>query len=340
MPHHVLEMFKRQRAETPGAPDGVGEAPHRSHIFPKFLKRLSAIDRPTVLDLGRLTGGNIEILTRLGCKVQVDDLVSAADERAAARETAEGRGAQAPGTGVTAVAEVPGAAAPPTGAGSVLAEPAIDAATAPVAATTSAAPRLVQAAGSLGPAGTIGRSGAAAGSRPSRHIVLPPRQFGRSTAAPGAANAARATAPEPTPLSAAFSYADGSFDAILAWDLINYYDPQSARRLAGEIGRILKPGGLVYGWIHSKPLHHPDGPRRFRIVDETKIQEEPFAGRAIPRHIYQNRDLQKMFTDQRIVEMYFLKNGVREMLMEKRAPGSAPPPGTPIARPSPRFRVE
>src|SRR5262245_48192190 len=177
-------MFKRQQPET-GGPDGVGEASHRSHIFPKFLKRLSAIDRPTVLDLGRLSGANIEIFARLGCRVQVDDLVSAADERAAARGAAEGRGAHAPASGVTAVGEVPGAAAPQTGAGSAMAAPAIEAATPPAAtipATTApAASRLAPVPGSAGPGALPLRpgGGATAGPRPTRHIVLPPRQFGR-----------------------------------------------------------------------------------------------------------------------------------------------------------------
>jgi len=334
----VLDLFRRPRPQTPAGPDGPGDATHRSHVFPKFLKRLSLIDRPTVLDLGRLSGGNIEIFARLGCRVQIEDLVMAADERAAATG----------GSGVTAA---PGDGPP---AGTVPA-PAVPTGPATTAARTDGA-ALDAAPGVTTPGGVVtARSGAAApapaaaaagselppGTRPSRHIVLPPRHVGRTMAAPGAAGSARSAArPEPTPLSAGFSYADGSFDAILGWDLLNYYDPQSARRLAGEIGRILRPGGLVYGWLHSRSAQGPDGPRRFRILDEARLVEEPFAGRSLARHLYQNRDIEKMFADLRIAEMYFLKSGIREMLLEKRAPGSAPPPATPAARPRPRFRIE
>jgi SAM-dependent methyltransferase len=157
----------------------------------------------------------------------------------------------------------------------------------------------------------------------------------------GSAGSARPTASaEPTPLSAGFSYADGAFDAILAWDLVNYYDAQAARRLAGEMSRILKPGGFVYGWLHSRPAQGPDGPRRYRIIDATRIVEAEFTGRPLHRHLYQNRDIQKMFVDLRIVEMYFQKSGIREMLLEKRAPGSEPPPAIPAARPRSRFRID
>ncbi|HKQ97184.1 MAG TPA: hypothetical protein VJV75_04850, partial [Candidatus Polarisedimenticolia bacterium] len=92
--------------------------------------------------------------------------------------------------------------------------------------------------------------------------------------------------------------------------------------------------------FHSKSATGPDGPRRFRVLDETRFQVDPFSGRALPRHLYQNRDIEKMFTDLRIAELYFLKNGVREMMLEKRAPGAPPPAGTPPAKPRARFRLE
>ena len=337
----VLELFRRPRPQNPAGPEGPGDATHRSHVFPKFLKRLSLIERPTVLDLGRLSGGNIEIFARLGCRVQVEDLVMAADERAA------GAAHAAAGVAPMATGDDAPAGTTPAAAGPVAT------AAAPDAAGADATPRGTTNRGTTPEGAAPPGAGAPAaggpgselppGTRPSRRIVLPPRHVGRTTPAPGAAGTTRTAArPEPTPLSAGFSYADGAFDAILAWDLVNYYDPQSARRLAGEIGRILRPGGLVYGWLHSRsaPGPGPDGPRRFRILDEARLVEEPFAGRPLHRHLYQNRDIEKMFADLRIAEMYFLKSGIREMLLEKRAPGSAPPPATPAARPRPRFRIE
>ena len=202
----------------------------------------------------------------------------------------------------------------------------------PEAAGATAAPR--------DPGATAGRP-LPPGVRPSRRIVLPPRHQARPAAgADPNSPTRRVTTPAPSPLPSRFEHADASFDAILGWDLFNYYDPATERRVAAEVSRILKPGGLVFAWFHSRSAGAPDGPRRFRVLDETRFQVDPFDGRALPRHLYQNRDIEKMFTDLRIAELYFLKNGVREMMLEKRPPGSPAPAGTPPARPRPRFRLE
>src|SRR5262245_37326152 len=75
----MLDRLLRQRSRPPDGPDAPGES-LRSHVFPRFLKWLSARERPSVLDFGRLSGANIEIFARLGCRVQVEDLLAAAEE--------------------------------------------------------------------------------------------------------------------------------------------------------------------------------------------------------------------------------------------------------------------
>jgi SAM-dependent methyltransferase len=315
----MLDLFKRQGQKPPSG-SGGSDSPQRSHIFPKFLKRLVARGRPLVLDFGRLSGENIEIFARLGCRVQVDDLIAVAAEKAAeagadravtltpvgetdaatsaAREKPGAPGGAAPADGVTPIA---GSAAPPAAAG---------------------APK------SLAP-----------GARPSRRIVLPPRVFARQPgAAPGARPADRST--ERTPLATRFGYDDASFDGIVAWDLFNYYDAESGRAMAADIARILKPGGLVFAYFHARTLGVPPGPGRYRIVDEAHIESEPFSGRPMPHHVFQNRDIEKIFTGMRIAELYFLKSGVREMLLEKRAGAMPAPPAPPVARPRSRFRID
>jgi hypothetical protein len=46
-------------------------------------------------------------------------------------------------------------------------------------------------------------------------------------------------------------------------------------------------------------------------------------GPPLSRHVYQNRDIEKMFAGLAIVELYFLKNATRELLMEKKAARAA-----------------
>jgi len=328
----MLDRLLRQRSRPPDGPDDPSES-LRSHVFPRFLKWLSGRDHPSVLDLGRLSGGNIEIFARLGCRVQVEDLLAAAEEKIR------------PAAGEPTPTAEPMAAAP-------LPQVA-ESAPAPAAGASAAAPIEGPAAPAASASGPNGQGPTApdatpATGRPTRHIVLPPRVFSRTTVAgtngTNGGPAQRSYTPRQAlvtlPLPTSFGYPEASFDAIVGWDLFNYYDPEAARRMGPDLVRLLRPGGLVFATFHARREEAPDGPARHRIVDESHLQVAPHAGPPRARHLYQNRDIEKMFAGLKIVELYFLRHGVREMLLEKR-PGSGAPPaiGGP-ARPRPRFRIE
>ena len=308
----MLDLFRRQRGTAPDDPGGPDDLLLKSHIFPKFLKRLSARERPALLDLGRLSGGNIEIFARLGCRVQVEDLLAAVDERGSSPEPS-------PGAPIPATPEVHGVAE----ASPEPAAPALASASAPGAAQATTADAAPRDAAQRPP-----------GARPTRRIVLPPRMVGRTVAT---RNAASQAAPYRSPLPSALAYGDESLDALVAWDLLNYYDSESCRKMAAEVARVLKPGGLVFAYFHSRTQTDPERPHRFRIVDEAHLAVESAPGRPMRRHVLQNRDIEKLFTGMRIGELYFLKNGLREMMLEKRPASGAT---TPVARPRPRFRID
>jgi SAM-dependent methyltransferase len=308
----MLDMFRRQQENAPDESAGADEVLLRSHIFQKLLKRLSARERPTLLDLGCLSGANIEIFARLGCRVQVEDFVSSLAETCAVSEPSLA-------AALPATEEAPH----PNGNGG---PPSIAR-----AAEVAGGPPVSPAA--AGPA--VSSSTTAPGGRPSRRIVLPPRTFGRALPAKPASGP---KAPYRSPLPAALSYPDASLDAIVAWDLLNYYDPESMRRIAAEVSRVLKPGGILFAYFHSRMQDTLEAPQRFRIVDEKQLSVEPGTRRPLRRHVLQNRDIEKLFVGLRIRELYFLKNGLREMLLEKTA--GAAPETPPAARPRPRFQID
>jgi len=351
----MLDRLLRQRTRPPDGPEAPGDA-SRSHVFPRFLKWLSAREHPSVLDLGRLSGANIELLARLGCRVQVEDLMRSAEEALAAAQpttpAAEPHAAAAlphipetiPGAtnGGTNGAKNGGSHAPAT----TLSEPA--AGVAPVPASTPGA-TVREATAAVPDAVSAAPAGAAPAVRPTRHIVLPPRTFGTNGSRNGAGTNGTVGSPQRVPgqhpvpitlpLPTSFSYDDATFDAIVGWDLFNYYDPARASRLGPDVVRLLRPGGIVFATFHARREEAPDGPGRHRIVDESHIQVDPYTGPPASRHLYQNRDIEKTFSGLKIVELYFLRHGVREMLLEKRATITPPAIGGP-AKPRPRFRIE
>jgi SAM-dependent methyltransferase len=331
----MLHLFRR------GDDDGsAGGSVLASHILGKFLKRLVRMDRPHLLDLGRLSGSNIEFFASAHCRVQVDDLIGGGVPEAAGGDAARPDPATEPSAPVALDGTDAGTPAGPAAAAG--------------SGRTAARPRIEPFAR----IGTVQHSPAMpgrAGARPSRRVVLPPRTFGRPAA--GAAATAGRTADRsgssttpagrpgaiaPRDLPRAFAYPDESFDAIVAWDIFNFYDATAIRDLAAEVRRVLRPGGLLLAYFHARRLDRPDHPRRYRILDDTRVAFDAATDVPLARHVYQNRDIEKLFAGMTIVELYFLKNSMREILMEKKAPKSGDT--RPIVRAatgrSPRFTIE
>lgn len=333
----MLHLFRKSMSRDGSPVDGSDDPIVVSHILPKFLKRLRPIEKPRLLDLGRLCGANIEFFAERGFKVQVEDLLLAvesegADAGGTAAPSPQGGAADdAPAGGGIVHATDGGAAAPARSVpGRILPPgtlpPAVTAPE-PTADSVSSVPvtsdgAAARGAMSAGAAGFPARQGA----RPTRRIVLPPRTFTSGLAAQAAAreSARRTGGPLGPPtrnaaLPTKFDYPDETFDAIVAWDIFNYYEAGTMRQMAAEARRILRPGGLLLGYFHARRPQGPDTPRRYRILDEGRVARDGQPGPPLSRHVYQNRDLEKMFAGLTIVELYFLKNSTRELMMEKKA---------------------
>jgi len=313
----MLHLFRRIGVQDGVPIDGVTGGVAVSHILAKFIKRLRHMEKPHLLDLGRLSGSNIEFFAQRGCKVHVEDLLLSLEGAPAAGPG--GDAGAAPGTGDDSPAE----------RGIVRATDSLVALSAPAAAARPGPPGAPAAAPRDATSGSPARPGA----RPSRRIVLPPRTFA-STAVPRVrpdapqapartGTAGRWAAVQNANLPTQFDYPDETFEAIVAWDICNFYAPAAMRLLASEARRILKPGGLLLGYFHARRPDGPDTPRRYRILDETHVACDEQPGPPLQRQVYQNRDIEKMFTGLSIVELYFLKNATREILMEKKTARSA-----------------
>jgi hypothetical protein len=119
-------------------------------------------------------------------------------------------------------------------------------------------------------------------------------------------------------LGGRFAVPASSIDAVLGWDIFDYLNPMAATALAGELMRILRPGGVFLGFFGARASDNPQYTKYF-IEDETHLRYRFYPSACSRRWVLQNRDINIMFAGLEICETVLLKSGVREILFRKPA---------------------
>ncbi len=118
-------------------------------------------------------------------------------------------------------------------------------------------------------------------------------------------------------LGGRFAVPASSIDAVLGWDIFDYLNPMAATALAGELMRILRPGGVFLGFFGARASDNPQY-TKYVIEDETHLRYRFYPSACSRRWVLQNRDINIMFAGLEICETVLLKSGVREILFRKR----------------------
>jgi hypothetical protein len=115
-------------------------------------------------------------------------------------------------------------------------------------------------------------------------------------------------------LSGNLEYAKGSFDAILLWDLLDYLEPSLAKQLAARLTDLLRTGGVVFAMFHSRK---PEAFQRYRVADSNTLQVVSAPTIFAAQKIYQNREIQEMFSRYRTMRSFVGRDQLRETLFIK-----------------------
>ena len=115
-------------------------------------------------------------------------------------------------------------------------------------------------------------------------------------------------------LEANLQYPNSSFDAVLLWDLLDYLEPMVAKQLVANLTELLRPGGVVFAMFHSKK---PEGFQRYRVVDSTTLQVISSPVLCPAQRVYQNREIQDLFSRYRTVKSFVGRDQLRESLFIK-----------------------
>lgn len=109
-------------------------------------------------------------------------------------------------------------------------------------------------------------------------------------------------------------YPASSFDAVLAWDLLDYLEPALAKQTVACLTELVRPGGVVLAMFHSKKQ---EGFQRYRVADSTTLQVLGAPVICPAQKVYQNREIQDMFGRYRTMKSFVSRDQLRETLFIK-----------------------
>ena len=115
-------------------------------------------------------------------------------------------------------------------------------------------------------------------------------------------------------LKSNMQYKPASFDAVLLWDALDYLDPAMTRQTVACITELLRPAGIVLAMFHSKKA---EGFQRYRVADSNTLQVVPARSLAPFYKVYQNREIQDLFSHFRTTKSFVGRDQLRENLFIK-----------------------
>jgi len=115
-------------------------------------------------------------------------------------------------------------------------------------------------------------------------------------------------------LQNALCYPKRSFDAILAWDAMDYLEGELASRVVERMSSLVRDGGVVLAVFHARK---PEGFRRYRVLDGQNLELMPDTYPLPVQHIYQNREISNLFSEFRSSKSFVGRDQLREGLYVK-----------------------
>jgi SAM-dependent methyltransferase len=122
-------------------------------------------------------------------------------------------------------------------------------------------------------------------------------------------------------------FPNSQFDLVLCWNLPDYLDESLVKPVVGRFWSLLKPGGMLLAFFHTREAG-PDAPcYRYHIVgtDTLEMQHiEPRHDRRGPagaparfrlQRVFNNRHIENLFRDFSSIKFFLARDNVREVLV-------------------------
>ncbi|HVA95997.1 MAG TPA: hypothetical protein VNI36_13960 [Candidatus Dormibacteraeota bacterium] len=115
-------------------------------------------------------------------------------------------------------------------------------------------------------------------------------------------------------LESTLQYPEGTFDAVLLWDLLDYLDNELMTRVAARVTSMVRDGGVVLGIFHTRK---PEFFHRYRVLDAQNLELVPASCAFVPQRVFQNREISNLFSRFRSSKTFVGRDQLREGLFVK-----------------------
>ena len=128
-------------------------------------------------------------------------------------------------------------------------------------------------------------------------------------------------------------YPAAHFDVVLCWNLSDYLDESLVRPVMGRLWSVLKPGGMLLAFFHTKDAG-PDSPcYRFHIIGKDTLEMQRIVLKRESRRgptgaihtaitdgfrlqrVFNNRHIETLFRDFASIKFFLARDNVREVLV-------------------------
>jgi SAM-dependent methyltransferase len=126
-------------------------------------------------------------------------------------------------------------------------------------------------------------------------------------------------------------YPAAHFDVVLCWNLPDYLDESLVKPVVGRLWSVLKPGGMLLAFFHTRDAG-PDSPcHRYHIVGADTLEMQKIVlRREAPRtasgnnsasdsfqlqRVFNNRHIENLFRDFASIKFFLARDNIREVLV-------------------------
>ncbi len=120
-------------------------------------------------------------------------------------------------------------------------------------------------------------------------------------------------------------YPTGQFDITLFWNLADYMDESLVKPVIARLWTMIKPGGVLLAFFHTREAG-PDAPcYRYHIVDSDVLEMQHIELRPEARkdsgsgfrlqRVFNNRHIENLFRDFSSIKFFLARDNVREVLV-------------------------